>query len=110
MDMTNLEHLELLSENIVNSNVGTFIKYNGFFKHNKIDGDTWKIKISVDTHYNSEDIEVQMFMQGQGWVHLAKFNDIAGMKSIPYHIQGNEVEAVLIENIKLIEGWLDTFH
>lgn len=102
--------LELLSENIVNYNTGTFLKYNGFFKHTKIDGDAWKIRISVNTRYNDEDINIAMFMQGSGWVQLATFDCIAGLKPIPHDIKGDDVVDILKENIKLIEGWLDTFH
>jgi hypothetical protein len=51
-----------------------------------------------------------MFTQEHGWVHLAKFDEIAGMKCIPYHIHGDEVVDVLKENIEAIERWLDIFH
>ena len=107
MTMTNLE---LLSENFVNANNGRFLRYYGFFKHTKIDCDVWKIRISVNTRYNDEDINIAMFMQGSGWVQLATFDDIAGMKSIPHDIKGKDVVDILRENIKLIERWLDIFH
>jgi hypothetical protein len=102
--------LELLSENFVNANNGLFLQYNGFFKHKNIEGDVWRISVAVCTNYNDKDIVVRMFTQEHGWVHLAKFDEIVGMKCIPYHIHGDEVVDVLKENIEAIERWLDIFH
>lgn len=103
-------NLELLSENLLNGSERAYSMYSGFFKHYKIDGDTWKINITFSNYYNGEDIEVRMFTQEHGWLYLANFHDIAGMQSIPNYIRGEQVLNMLKDNIKLIECWLNTFH
>lgn len=111
-------NLSLLNENILTDS-GEFIngvrraysEYVGFFKHYKgSSGNYWRIKITFSNQYSDSDLDIYLLSEEKGWVRIADFNDINGLKKISEDVRGDKFANAVRENIELIEDWLNFLH
>jgi hypothetical protein len=99
--------MKLLKEKFFQKQNYCFCRYDGYFEHTRGNGEVMLLHIIMNTQYNSEDIDVDLFTKDNGFKTIANFWTIEGLTPIEQFHKGDRFVELVGINLNAIEEWLD---